>query len=96
MKGFLDWNDDEIERQRLIDDLFANIGFVPDLEGFPASEWVESSNNEDDSASEADTESHDEIQTVVWTMRMQQQRTRPTLICQWQKLTSTMTRWLMH
>ena len=33
-----------------------------DFERFPASERVESSNSEDDSASEADTESDDEIQ----------------------------------
>ena len=47
----------------MIDDLFADTGSVPDFEGFPASEQVESSNREDDSASEADTASHDEIQT---------------------------------
>ena len=35
----------------------------PDFERFPVSEQVESSNSEDDSASEADAESHDEIQT---------------------------------
>ena len=51
----------------MIDDLFADIGSVPDFEWFPASERVESSNSENDSASKADTESHDEIQTVVWT-----------------------------
>ena len=53
-KSFLDRNEVEIERQRLIDDLFADIGSVPDFEGFPASERVKSSNSEDDSASEAD------------------------------------------
>ena len=61
-EGILDRNEDEIERQRLIDDLFVDTGSVPDFEGFPASERVESSNSEDDSASEADTKSHDEIQ----------------------------------
>ena len=47
----------------MIDDLFADSGSEPDFEGFPASEQVESSNSEDDSASEADEESDDEIQT---------------------------------
>ena len=65
MKGFLDRNEDKIERQRLIDDLFADTESVPNFEGYPASERVESSNSEDNSASEADTESHDEIQTGV-------------------------------
>ena len=45
----------------MLDDLFADTGSVPDFERFPASERVELSNSEDDSASEADTESHDEI-----------------------------------
>ena len=62
-KGFIDRNEDEIERQRLIDDLFADTRSVPDFEGFPASEWIESYNNEDNSALEAVTESHGEIQT---------------------------------
>ena len=35
----------------------------PDFERFPVSEQVESSNRENNSASEADAESHDEIQT---------------------------------
>ena len=42
-------------------DLFANSGSEPDFEGFPASERVASSNSENDSASEADAESFDEI-----------------------------------
>ena len=47
----------------MIDDLFADCGSEPDFERFPASERVESSNSEDNSASEADAESDDEIQT---------------------------------
>ena len=47
----------------MIEDLFADSGSEPDFEQFPVSEQVESSNSEDDSASEADTELHDEIQT---------------------------------
>ena len=47
----------------MIDDLFADTGFVPDFEGFPASERVESSHSEDDRSSKADPESNDEIQT---------------------------------
>ena len=42
--------------------LFLDLGYH-DFEGFPASKRVESSDIEDDSASEADAESHDEIQT---------------------------------
>ena len=38
-------------------------GSESDFERFSVSEQVESSNSEDDSASEADAESHDEIQT---------------------------------
>ena len=38
-------------------------GSDPDFEGFPASEQVESSNSEDDSASEAGAELDDETQT---------------------------------
>ena len=47
----------------MIDDLFSDSGSEPDFERFPVSKQVESSNSEDDSASEADAESHDEIQT---------------------------------
>ena len=59
----------------------------PDFEWFPVSEQIESSNSEDDSASEADAESHDEIQTgglndADAAAAHQLQRTRPTLICQ--------------
>ena len=46
----------------MIDDLFSDTRSVPDFEGFSASKSV-SFNIGDDSASEADTESHDEIQT---------------------------------
>ena len=46
----------------MIEDLFADYGSKPDFERYPVSEQVESSNSEDDSASEADAESHDEIQ----------------------------------
>ena len=59
-KGVLDLNEDELERQRLIDDLFVDSGFEPDFEGFLVSDQVESSNSEDDSASKADAESHDD------------------------------------
>ena len=58
-EGVLDLNEDELEKQCLFDDLFAE----PDFEGFPASKRVESSNSEDDSTLQADTESHDEMQT---------------------------------
>ena len=64
-EGVLDLNKDKLERQRLVDDLFADSGSEPDFEGFPASERVESSHIEDNSALEADAESHDKIQTCV-------------------------------
>ena len=47
----------------MIEDLFADSGSEPDFERFPVSEQVESSNSENDSASEADAESHNDIQT---------------------------------
>ena len=50
-EGVLDLNENELERQRLIDDLFADSGSKPNRKGFPASKRVESSNSEDDSAS---------------------------------------------
>ena len=46
----------------MIEDLFADSGSEPDFERFPVSEQVKSSKSEDDIASEADAESHDEIQ----------------------------------
>ena len=61
-KGILDLNEDELERQWFIDDLFAGSGSEPNFERFPASERVKSSNSEDDSALEADAESFGELQ----------------------------------
>ena len=49
----------------MIDDLFADSGSKPDIEGFSASERVESSNSEDDSASKEEAESHDETQMCI-------------------------------
>ena len=46
-----------------IEDLFADCGSESHFERFLVSEQVESSNSEDDSASGADAESHDKIQT---------------------------------
>ena len=46
----------------MTDDLFADSGSEPDFERFPVREQVESSNSEDDTASEVDADSHDEIQ----------------------------------
>ena len=47
----------------MIDDLFPDTRSIIDFYGFPACKRVESSNSDDDSASEANTGSHDEIQT---------------------------------
>ena len=47
----------------MIEDLFEDSGSEPDFEWFPVSERVESSNSENDSASEVDAESLGKIQT---------------------------------
>ena len=80
----------------MIDDLFANTGSVPDFEGFPASERVESSNSEDNSASEADTELHDEIQTGGLDDEDATAAYQTGHNLQWPKLTGTTTRPLMR
>ena len=63
----------------MIDDLFADFGSEPDFEGFLVSEQVESSNSEDDRASEVDAEPDDEIQTGGLTDAAAAHQTDPNL-----------------